>query len=201
MGKSKDISGLVIGRLTVIGKNDDPRSKYTNKKGQITYKEHCDCQCECGNVVSIRKDNLIGPKKTYSCGCLQREAARRNGLASKKPKGVVPFNNIIYNYKHRAIEKKREFLLTEEQFREIINKDCFYCGMPPSNRYFNSKDSDDVFVYNGIDRINPKFGYNLENVVACCANCNYAKSDLTQEEFFNLIEKVYTRHVHKIIRS
>lgn len=198
MGKQKDIDGLVVGRLTVIKKNNDCRSKYFNKKGKIIYKQYYDCRCECGETCSIRKDFLIGPKKTYSCGCLQKEAARKNGISCKKPKGVVPFNYIIYNYKNRAAKKGREFSLTVEEFRLLINSDCYYCGSPPKNTSFNSKNINDVFVYNGIDRKNPKLGYFKENVVACCSDCNYAKSDLTTEEFFNLITKIYNRHAHQI---
>ena len=195
MGKQKDIDGLVVGRLTVLGKNDDPRSKYVDKKGKSIWKQHYDCHCECGNTISIRKDSLIGIKKTYSCGCLQKEASRKIGQSCRKPKGVVPFNYILYNYKNRAIKKGREFSLTEDHFRQLITSDCHYCGDPPSNKAFNSKFPDDKFIYNGIDRKDSKLGYTIDNVVACCGNCNYAKSDLTQEEFFELVNKIHKKHV------
>lgn len=201
MGKEKEINGLVVGRLTVIKRNDDPRSKYINKKGRTITKQHYDCKCECGKIVSIRKDSLIGTKKTYSCGCLQKEASRKTGISCRKPKGVVPFNYIIYNYRKRAEKKGRCFDLTEDEFRGLIEANCYYCGSPPSNRAFNAKKPDDEFIYNGIDRIDTRLGYTKENVVSCCGNCNYAKSDLTQEEFFNLIEKIYKNHVHKIRKT
>jgi hypothetical protein len=67
-----DLRGQKYGRLTVLrnvgpGKNSNPVWL---------------CRCECGNSTRVTQGQLR--HKTRSCGCLQREAARRSGLASRK---------------------------------------------------------------------------------------------------------------------
>lgn len=36
---------------------------------------------------------------------------------------------------------------------------------------------------NGIDRVDSSIGYTIQNSVPCCKICNYAKHNLTLEEF------------------
>lgn len=56
----KDISGQRFGKLVVLelDKSKDSRKKYWL------------CQCDCGNIKSIRSDTL---KYIQSCGCLKKE--------------------------------------------------------------------------------------------------------------------------------
>ena len=59
-----DMTGQKIGKLTVLKRD-------TTKRGQAAY---WICQCECGNIVSIRGSNLRDKKHpTQSCGCLLKE--------------------------------------------------------------------------------------------------------------------------------
>lgn len=55
----------------------------------------------------------------------------------------------------------------------------------------NTPNEHGQFLFNGIDRIDSLKGYILENVVTCCYQCNYAKSDLDIEEFKNLVIMIY----------
>ena len=57
--RSEDISGKRFGRLTVLRKDKCNNQKYL-------------CQCDCGNVTSVYKDNLIRGL-TQSCGCLHSD--------------------------------------------------------------------------------------------------------------------------------
>jgi hypothetical protein len=90
-------------------------------------------------------------------------------------------------------------------FLELSQKDCEYCGSPPS-RTRNSKQSKrrgrkkDVsdfqlengnFTYNGLDRVDPKKGHTPDNVVPCCFPCNWMKSNLPLDVWFEHIEKIY----------
>ena len=69
-----DLTGEKFGRLTVLGLDDKP--------GRKTY---WICQCECGNMKSIRSDSLKdGTVK--SCGCLKREQDRNNLTANHSHK-------------------------------------------------------------------------------------------------------------------
>lgn len=69
MGKLRDLTGKIFGRLTVI----DIADKRV-KNGGIIWK----CKCNCGNITEVSSGNLIrGLAK--SCGCLQKEIAKENG--------------------------------------------------------------------------------------------------------------------------
>jgi len=51
------------------------------------------------------------------------------------------------------------------------------------------------FIYNGLDRIDSKAEYTIDNVVACCRRCNVAKNDMSAQEFMGWAQKVY-EHFH-----
>lgn len=46
-----------------------------------------------------------------------------------------------------------------------------------------------------MDRVDSKKGYLINNVVACCWNCNKAKASLSQEDFLRLIENIYNNRI------
>jgi hypothetical protein len=80
---------------------------------------------------------------------------------------------VKYNeYKNRAERKKIDFKLTLEQFDFLVKKECFYCKIKTPNKPM------------GIDRVDNSKGYISSNVTPCCWECNRAKSDMTQREFF-----------------
>ena len=80
----KDLTGMVVGRLTVIefsGVCDDSIG-LTNHR--LTWL----CSCECGSLVKVRGSSLKCARPTRSCGCLQREY-RRTGIKPKACKAAV----------------------------------------------------------------------------------------------------------------
>ena len=66
VGRAKDIRGQKFGRLTVI-------DRVEHQKG--TGKTFWLCKCECGNYSIVDGYALKG--RIRSCGCLQKESARR----------------------------------------------------------------------------------------------------------------------------
>lgn len=90
--------------------------------------------------------------------------------------------------------------MTLEQFLNLSQRPCHYCGAPPSNlanayRHKNdvrqwTKDNAD-FRYNGIDRVDSSLPHNIDNVVPCCANCNYMKRALSVDDFHSHIIRIY----------
>lgn len=52
-------------------------------------------------------------------------------------------------------------------------------------------------LYNGIDRINSKKGYTLDNTVSCCSTCNTAKLNMSLEDFKTWIIKIYNNLIKK----
>lgn len=57
------------------------------------------------------------------------------------------------------------------------------------------------FTYNGLDRIDSSKGHTLDNVVTCCATCNYMKRSMTHDEFIDHIDKVYNHTSKRKIRK
>jgi hypothetical protein len=105
-------------------------------------------------------------------------------------------NYLFNNTKRGARVRGHEFNLTVEDFRNIIIKDCHYCGEKPqrsTNKAMITRGhiNEPPFYYNGIDRIDSKIGYHPHNCVPCCNVCNYMKNTLTNDIFLEKIEKIY----------
>jgi len=178
MGKLRDETGKKFGRLTVV------KRILPNQGKQVIYLCKCDCGGETISHIAALKNG-----HTKSCGCLQKElliGRRKLGL------GISSMRKLIGAYKIGA--KRRGFVydLTEEQFHELTQKDCHYCGAKPSNIYM-SKGYNGNYIYNGLDRIDNNKGYTIDNVVPCCYICNQAKHNLTIKDFQEWIRKVYNK--------
>jgi nicotinamide mononucleotide adenylyltransferase len=80
----------------------------------------------------------------------------------------------------------------------ITSKNCYYCGAAPT-RVVGEKQFNGGYTCNGADRINNDVGYELDNCVPCCPDCNKLKHTRTEEELLNQIEKIYTNFITKDI--
>lgn len=113
---------------------------------------------------------------------------------SEKIKGnsKASFNLLYKRYSLDAKRRGLSFELTEEQFRSLTKRDCWYCGIKPIQAgYASSKSScGDYYLYNGIDRIDNNKGYTLANSVPCCGMCNTMKRKLSVEDFINQIKAI-----------
>lgn len=83
-------------------------------------------------------------------------------------------------YKQRAEKKKLDFVFTEETFEQEIQKDCYLCGKQNSDNHCN-----------GLDRVDNKKGYVLDNVRTCCGNCNYLKRDYSYDVVIEKCRLIY----------
>jgi len=105
------------------------------------------------------------------------------------------FTILYYKYKTRARRIKKPFELTKIQFEKLTSSKCSYCGNPPSylfnRRRRGSKKS---YVYNGIDRVDPKKGYIMSNCVSCCGICNKMKGSLDLDSFLKRIKMIYQHY-------
>ena len=176
MGKVIDLTGQKFERLTVI------RKLGSNKWG----KKEWLCKCDCGNeIITITAHLRNG--NTKSCGCLQKEII---GNRYRLNPGIAMMHNRLRQYQKRAERQGVKWNLTEEQFKEITQQPCYYCGAKPSNRVGKNY-KNGVYICNGIDKINNTEGYTIDNVVPCCKTCNSAKGTLSLQEFKDWITKVY----------
>jgi hypothetical protein len=106
------------------------------------------------------------------------------------------FSQIWGDYVSTAKEYGKTFSLTQAEFLELITTDCHYCGRPPhlarKPRHLG-ENNNQPFVYNGIDRMNCKQGYDYVNCVPCCFRCNKMKGSMDYD--------VFTAHVQMIAEN
>jgi nicotinamide mononucleotide adenylyltransferase len=178
---TKDLSGKKFGRLLVTSnyKRKETPSNDKNKR----YRFFWLCRCDCGNDTWVVASAL---KTQISCGCFRLQKVRL-------PKGQAAKNRVIRKYKWSAEQRSLTYKLTDEELMEIISKDCHYCGKKPT---FNQLKGDNGgFHKNGVDRVDNKEGYELDNCVTCCTTCNKMKRVLGEKEFLQKIEQIYTHQI------
>ena len=96
----------------------------------------------------------------------------------------------------KAKNRNLKFELSKDQFKKLTKLPCYYCGKEPKQEILKAdkgNPGNGKYIYNGIDRIDNKKGYTIDNCVSCCKNCNNGKKDMGKEEFFSWISDVY-RH-------
>jgi len=104
--------------------------------------------------------------------------------------GLANMRRTILLYKRRAKVRGFRYNLAEEQFAEITQRNCYYCGAKPNN-ITDKSTMIGKYTYNGLDRVDNNEGYTIDNVVPCCKTCNSAKGILTAQEFKNWVVKIY----------
>ncbi len=137
------------------------------------------CQCDCGNIKEMCAYD-IRYRKVYSCGCAQLEWATKGQIKSNNHAAKQKLYN---TYKSGASTRNLIFNLTKEQLLDISLKNCYYCNIEPK---MISKTKGGSIVYNGIDRVDNSKGYELDNVVPCCWDCNISKGSTS----LNIAEKM-----------
>ena len=146
------------------------------------------CKCDCGAEVSVNA-NALQSSSIRSCGCLIKRP--KDGYL----RGQATRNLVYRGYREGAYKRNFTWELADEDFDGITSRNCFYCDLPPSTvrkargargKYGHSGE----FIYNGIDRIDSKLGYTLDNVVTCCEVCNRAKSDMSFDEFLSYLDRI-----------
>lgn len=169
------LSGEKFTRLTVTG-------YYKEKKAYW-------CMCDCGKIIKVRS-HALRSGRVKSCGCYIKEMMSQ---FATKPESIAVKNEVYKNYRQAAKHRNKEFLLTKEEFNNIIIQNCTYCGSKPNM----SSKRNQTFKYNGIDRKDNNIGYTLENCVSCCSTCNYAKHELALEQFQNWINNLVDFQLRK----
>lgn len=148
--------------------------------------------CECG-IKKIIMGSAMVSGNTKSCGCQSSKFKKENRLL---PENLGVKRQIILQYKRHAIRRNIQYKLSEQEFIFLLDKPCFYCGLPPSN-IKTTKNYLSGFLYNGIDRVNSDEGYFKNNCVPCCEQCNKAKMALKKDDFLSWVERVYNHSIKK----
>lgn len=193
MGREKKIdeTGKRYGLLTVV------RESHVKQ-----YKTYWECLCDCGMTVFVQGDSLRSGN-SKSCGCrgtrppnsvppgtVKQKQSRANGSR----RGYSGFYRTYLRYRGDAQYRGLEFCITQDEFRELTQSNCHYCGVEPSQVVKDQQPQEDgtigTYTYNGIDRIDSKGGYTHENIVPCCRVCNTAKSDMPEAVFLGWVRRI-----------
>lgn len=121
MGKCKDLTGMIFGRLTVLYRAEDRVGK-TGKKSVVW---HCKCSCSNQTEVDVYATNLLSKRKpTMSCGCLKSEISR----IQKSKQNRYDLNSFEYGVGYDS--NGREFYFDKEDYDLIRN----YCWIVHVNK-------------------------------------------------------------------
>ena len=168
--------------LTVIDNSEQYINRPSGKKRAVL------CKCICGTIKLIELKRVTSKndkEKTKTCGCGSLYLGQsRNSVRGSHPN---KFNwDLFRSYKSGANKRNLKFELTEEQFIELINQNCYYCGNPPNNRFRNGIE----FNLNGIDRLDSLIGYTLDNCIPSCRICNNMKWEYPKDDFLNQVKLI-----------
>jgi len=137
-------------------------------------------QCQC--VFRLAGENFKY-LRNRGCGCTPPN------LETTSDRDIV-INSSWALYVGNARRNGVAFALTKEEFARLIFGRCFYCGTEPKTASYRYNKKLAGFR-NGIDRIIGAEGYVTGNCVTACYDCNVAKSDRTQAEFFAWLKRAY----------
>ena len=93
-------------------------------------------------------------------------------------------NNKFTMYKSGAKKRGIDWRLSKEEFLQLWQKDCNYCGDPIETI--------------GVDRIDSEHCYSIYNIVPCCVTCNVMKLALKRDDFINHCKKVIRNYESNI---
>lgn len=184
MPAKKDRIGKRYGRLVVlsfVSKGTRPGT------GPIWF-----CKCDCGVEKNFTSNylNRYPHTKNLSCGC------GRFYKWNNTQRGTI--NSAWAQFKNQAKKRELKMSLTFEEWFNLTQLPCYYCGVERSNTHQKASPFGVDFTYNGIDRKDSTSGYTSENCVTSCRTCNMAKRLMSEKEFLKWIDSVYLYNKNKL---
>jgi len=131
-----------------------------NKRERETYHKNRD------KILTQRHVRGNGPAKEYAKKYYQEHGEEMR--SSMRKSGLTPHGKYLV-YEKGAKKRGILFDLTEEQFLKLWQQPCFYCGA-------------DIMTI-GVDRVDNSRGYETDNIVPCCAMCNFIKGSRSFDEY------------------
>jgi hypothetical protein len=153
-------------------------------------KDNRDCRNHRGHLY-LCKCNICNRQYDYQTSSILRKGFCGCHCNSLRPKKEV-FRSYCYNAKKRKIK----FMISFEEFLDVSEKECFYCGGKPDNKKQSGLLNE--WHYNGIDRIDNQLPYIKSNIVPCCKTCNFMKCKLNFVDFIAHIKRIcfYTQNIN-----
>ncbi len=143
----------------------------------------CSCCKVQNNIIHFLEnpDDIKSTVFTICLKCRKNQQDRNNNeyrkiysqeLEQKKESKLT-------RYKYKAKNRNIKFELTDDEFYNLINQNCHYCGEKNITK-----------PYNGVDRVNSYEDYTKENSVSCCSACNYFKNGFKKDIFIDIINNI-----------
>lgn len=127
------------------------------------------CQCDCGNLTSVRISALRG-RQTVSCGCHMLVSNYKHGLSYTKEYQTA----LSHKRKEMANELDSEWTVEMQIVLDEFQTKCTVCGMTLKehlNKYGKSLSTDHVIPLSKGGGLKPG------NAVKMCVSCNSMKHD------------------------
>lgn len=196
----ENLVGRTFNRLTVLEQAE--YSYYGNTDRKANWR----CLCVCGKECIVLAHKLKSGH-TKSCGCYKTEVSRKDPIQTC-------WDKYVYTYSKNAKNRGYDWNLTIDEVKNLASQNCYYCNNEPveytlakksylrqlnkvgckiDQEFANSK----VIFTNGLDRVNNDKGYSANNVVPCCAICNSAKSDHSEEEWNAWLDRIAEHRTSK----
>lgn len=152
--------------------------KRTLKEKNINRKNNKQISSIIGSLLNPEEKNISAKPKTKKSN--NKEIIKQLSLElSILNLDKTEIQKCVYKYivyRDRILLKKKEFTISIIDYYNLLyNSKCTYCGNKA----------------NSLDRINSKIGYTLENCTPCCKLCNTMKWDLSIQDFYSHINKIY----------
>lgn len=144
----------------------------------------------CNSETKMRDDKFTDKLPNNNCSICVKYC--KGFGSSRKGSTEAVYKNIYTRYKYSAKIRNYEFNLEYDKFKDIISKNCFYCGSKPietlKSKTINKTDI--PVKHNGIDRVNNQLGYSEFNSLPCCSICNIMKRNLSFDDFIEHVSKI-----------
>lgn len=139
-------------------------------------------------LARMQSDQEFAKRKADLAARAISKMAGLSETKTRKPK-LSPlqrrFNFCVLQTKRR-VNRIVDWTIRFDDFKWLVEQPCWYCDAPAGHTRFGS----------GLDRIDPKKGYHLDNVYPCCRTCNTLKSDK-----FSAKETKVMVHCVKLMRA
>ena len=146
-------------------------------KGYIL--ENCVSCCEMCNFMKGSTSDQVFIKRVEHILTFQGKIQGRTF-----PECFANHNSRSYmDYMRRANRKGLDFLITQDDFDEMMKNMCYICGKKPQDNHCN-----------GVDRVNNDLGYISGNVKTCCGECNYMKREFDYDILMEKFKLIYENH-------
>ena len=120
-----------------------------------------------------RRDDPVYAQEQYKKTAEWRVVNRELELPRRREKYAEEFNTIegrLKNMKKNALSRNLPWLLSDSEAGWFLILLCHYCGAVPK-------------PIHGIDRVDSRLGYDLDNVAPCCKWCNWSKGETDYDKF------------------